>query len=85
MIHHPMTKKRAMPCHARIAAMQQIIFWFTDGRVYSNACLNGFCTIIGIDEGIDMNWDHMIATVVPYAAMAVAFLVAFGTFAAYFH
>jgi hypothetical protein len=32
-----------------------------------------------------MNWDHMIATVVPYAAIAVAFLIGFGTFAAYFH
>jgi len=32
-----------------------------------------------------MNWDHMIATVAPYAAIAVAFLVTFGTFAAYFH
>jgi hypothetical protein len=32
-----------------------------------------------------MNWDHMIATVAPYAATAIAFLIGFGTFAAYFH
>jgi hypothetical protein len=38
----------------------------------------------GIVERIEMNWDHMIATVAPYGALAVAFLIAFGTFAAYF-
>ncbi len=32
-----------------------------------------------------MNWDHMIATVVPYAALTLAFLIGFGTFAAHFH
>ncbi len=31
-----------------------------------------------------MNWDHTIATVVPYVALAVAFVIGFGTFAAYF-
>jgi hypothetical protein len=31
-----------------------------------------------------MNWDHMIATVAPYAALAAAFLIGFGTFAVYF-
>ena len=28
-----------------------------------------------------MNWDHRIATVAPYAALAIAFVVGFGTFA----
>ena len=31
-----------------------------------------------------MNWDHRIATVAPYAALTIAFVVGFATFAAYF-
>jgi hypothetical protein len=31
-----------------------------------------------------MNWDHLIGSIAPYAALTIAFLVGFGTFAAYF-
>jgi hypothetical protein len=34
---------------------------------------------------IEMNWDHLIGSIAPYLALTIAFLVGFGTFAAYFH
>jgi H+/gluconate symporter-like permease len=77
--------------------MQKILKSFPTPRVYSSACLifrytryNGLsppeppARTIAKRIEIEMNWDHMIGTIAPYAALTIAFLVGFGTFAAYF-